>query len=239
MSRSIEAASPAAAPCWGVSPSVSAAGACRRLGRLGRGRRRGARRPGLAGGAVEILEELRIRAQQKPGIARLERPLISLHRAVEGEEVRILAEGLGKDAVLLGIAIAPDALRFAGRVGLDHGDFAIGGAADTPRGTLAFGAELGRLPLPLGLHAAVDRLHVRFRQVDALDAHINDIDAKGSCFLVDLTEDGAHQLLALVAHHGRKARGTEDAPERGLQEGPLAASWRPAHWLRSGRRAMD
>ena len=67
---------------------------------------------------------------------------------------------------------------FAGGIGLDHGDLAVGGAADAPRGALAFGAELGRLPLPLGLHAAVDRLHVGFRQIDALDAHVDDIDAK-------------------------------------------------------------
>ena len=44
---------------------------------------------------VEILEELGIGTEQQPGIARLQRRLVGLHRAVEGEEVRILAEGLG------------------------------------------------------------------------------------------------------------------------------------------------
>src|SRR6185312_17234660 len=134
-------------------------------------RRRGGAPRNLAAGTVEILEELRIGTQQKPRIAWLQRLLISLHRAVKSEEIRILAERLGEDAVLLGVAVTADALGFTRRVGLDHRDFAIGGTANPPRGAFAFGAELGRLALPLGLHAAVDRLHVRFGQVDALDAH--------------------------------------------------------------------
>src|SRR6185437_9329665 len=186
-------------------------------------RRRGGRRArllGFAGVVVEIPEELRIRAQQKARVVALERRRVSLHRPVEGEEVWILTEGVGEDAVLLGIAGAPDPLGLSRRVGLDHGDLAVCRAADAPRGALAFGTELGRLPLPLGLHPAVDRLHVRFGQVDALDTHIDDVDAKRRGLLVDLTENGAHQLLALVAYHRRKARGAEYSPERGFKDRP-------------------
>ena len=44
---------------------------------------------------------------------RLHAGLVGLHRAVEGEEVRILAEGLGEDAVALGVALAADLLGLA------------------------------------------------------------------------------------------------------------------------------
>ena len=77
---------------------------------------------------IEILEELRVGAQQQPRIAGPQRAFVGLHRTVEGEELRVLVEGLGEDAVPLGIARAADALRFAGGVGLDHGDLAVGGA---------------------------------------------------------------------------------------------------------------
>src|SRR4029078_10092460 len=40
------------------------------------------------------------------------------------------------------------------------------------------------------------------------------------CFLVDLTEDGPHELLALVAHYGGKARGAEHTPKGGFEQGP-------------------
>src|SRR5438105_12350826 len=43
-------------------------------------------------------EELRIRPQQEAGVVRLEPVLIGRHRAVECEEIRILAIGLGEQA---------------------------------------------------------------------------------------------------------------------------------------------
>ncbi len=42
-------------------------------------------------------------------------------------------------------------------------------------------------------------------------------DAEGLGFLVDLAGDGLHQRLALVAHHGGKARAAEHAPKRGFE----------------------
>jgi CBS domain-containing protein len=50
-------------------------------------------------------EEFRIRLQHHAGVVRLQACLIGLHGPVEGKEVRILAEGLGEDAVAVGIAL--------------------------------------------------------------------------------------------------------------------------------------
>src|SRR5438105_15567967 len=56
-----------------------------------RRRRRGSRPARLARGAAEEAEEIRIRPQQEAGVVGLQALFIGGHRAVEGEEVRILA----------------------------------------------------------------------------------------------------------------------------------------------------
>ena len=108
-------------------------------------------------------------------------------------------------------------------------------APDAARGALAFGAELRRLSLPLGLHAPIDRLHVGFGEVDALDADVDDLHAKLARFLVDLACDRAHQTFALVAHHVGEARAAQHAPKRGLENGAK----RSARRARFGRTARD
>ncbi len=168
-------------------------------------------------GVIEISEELRIRAEHQAGIASLQRRLIGLHGAVEPKEIRVLVEGRGIGPVPLGVALALDALRFAGGVGLDHRHLAVGRGADAPRRALAFGTPFGGLALPLGLHPAIDRLHVGLRQVDALDTDIDDLDAERLGFGVHLARDGAHQFLAPVAHDGGEGRAAENAAQRGLK----------------------
>src|SRR5882757_7544765 len=74
---------------------------CLALLRLRRGRRRG---PRTAGRAAEISEEFGVGPQQEPGVAALQPVFIRRHRAIEGEEIRILAVGLGEQPVALGIA---------------------------------------------------------------------------------------------------------------------------------------
>ena len=69
----------------------------RRGWRCGRSRR-------VAGRIGEEAEELRIRPQQEAGVVAAKPGLIGRHRAVEGEEVGILAIGLGEQAVALGVA---------------------------------------------------------------------------------------------------------------------------------------
>ena len=70
------------------------------------------RRRRMAGRIGEEAEELGIRPQQEAGVVGTEPGLVGRHRAVEGEEVRIPAIGLGEQAVALGIA---DAARSARR----------------------------------------------------------------------------------------------------------------------------
>src|SRR5262249_17706788 len=145
--------------------------------------------------------------------------LIGLHRAIEAEELRILVEGLGIDAVPLGVAVASDALGLASSVGFDHCNLTVGSGTDAARGSLAFSAELRCLSLPFGLHAPVDRLHIGLRQVDTFNTDVDDLDAKPARFLIDLAQNGAHQVLAAVAHHRLEARSSEYAPERGFKNG--------------------
>src|SRR5689334_22518087 len=96
---------------------------CRCRGGPGGGSRRRLGR--LAGRIAEIPEEVRIRPQQETGIGALQPVLISRHRTVEGEEVRILAIGLGKQAVALGIALAAGLLALGIGLGHDHRRLAI------------------------------------------------------------------------------------------------------------------
>src|ERR1700730_9572195 len=166
--------------------------------RRGHGRR-GDRR--LAGGVAEELEEVRIRPQQEAGIVALQPVLIGRHRAVEREEIRVLAISLGEQPVAFAVARAAHLL--SGRIGFgdDDGSFAVGLRPDLLRLLAALGAEFGGLALPLGLHALVDGLAVLFRQVGAPDPHIHNLDAVTIGFLVELVADPRHQGFALVAHH--------------------------------------
>src|SRR5690348_2561457 len=91
--------------------------------RAGRGRR--GRPAELALGIQEVSEELRVGLDDEPGIALLEARLIGLHRAVEGEEIRVLAERVGEDAVALGVALAAQLLALRRRLGHDDGRVAV------------------------------------------------------------------------------------------------------------------
>src|SRR5579859_7888761 len=80
--------------------------ACRRcLGRLAR-----LRLGRLARGVAEIPEEVGIRLEQEAGVAALQAGFIGRHRAVEGEEIGVLAIGFRKQTVALGVALAADLL---------------------------------------------------------------------------------------------------------------------------------
>src|SRR3984893_11090996 len=139
------------------------------------GRRSRRRRCRLGAGAswqrfarriAEIAEEIRIRPQHQVRVAVLHAAFVSLHRAVEAEEPRILTVGLGVDAIALGVALAADRLGLRGYVRQQYGDVTIGPGSDLLGLLAALGAELGRLALPLGLHALIDRLAVLLRQID-------------------------------------------------------------------------
>src|SRR5579862_4683997 len=171
----------------------------------------------LPRGVDKKAEELGIRPQHQMRIGMQHAPLVSLHRAIKGEEIRILAEGLGIDTVSLGVALAADLLGLRGRVGCEHGDVAIGLGADFLALLAALGAEFGRFALPFGLHALKYRLAVLFRQIDATDAYVDDMDTERLRVAVELIAHLAHQFLALVAHGIRKRRRAEHAPQRRVE----------------------
>src|SRR5580692_9485183 len=147
-------------------------------------RRRGRRR--LVRRIAEELEEVRVRPQQEAGVAALQAVLIRRHRAIEREEVGILAIGFGEQPVALAIALAAHLL--GGGIGLGHNDgrFAIGIGPDLLGLLAALGAEFGGFALPLGLHALVDRLAVLLGQVGPANSHIDHLDAIPVGFLVEL-----------------------------------------------------
>src|ERR1700722_18390385 len=121
---------------------------------------------------AEIAEEIRIRPQHQVRVAVLHAAFVGLHRAIEAKESRILAIGLGVDAIALGVALAAHLLGLGRGVGQQHRDVAIGPGSDLLALLAALGAELGRLALPLGLHALIDRLAVLLRQVDTAGADV-------------------------------------------------------------------
>src|SRR5882724_12793883 len=158
--------------------------------RRGRNRRRQrSRHRRLARRVAEELEEVGVGPQQEAGVVALQAVLIRRHRAVEREEIGVLAIGLGEQPVAF--AVAGAAYLLGGRVGFgdDDGSFAIGVGPDLLGFLTALRAEFGGLALPLGLHALVDRLAVLLRQIGTPDPHIDHLDAIAIGFLVELLAD--------------------------------------------------
>src|ERR1700730_14068648 len=83
------------------------------------GRRLGIRRPALAAASAEEAEEIAGRRQDHGRVLPAQRLAIGLHRAIEGEEVLILAEGIGIDLDRLALALAAQDLRLFLRLGDD------------------------------------------------------------------------------------------------------------------------
>src|SRR2546423_13898522 len=147
----------------------------------------------MAGRIGEEAEEFGIRPQQEAGVVGTKPGLIGRHRAVEGEEFRILAIGLGEQAVAFSVADAAGLL--GGRIGIgdDNGRFTIGLGADLLRLLAALGTEFLGLPLTFGLHALVDRQAVLFRQVGAAGTHVDPPAAVLIGLPVELVADARHQ----------------------------------------------
>src|SRR5262245_13433269 len=62
-------------------------------------------------GIIEVAKEIAVGLEQKPCIGGFKADFIGLHRTIEGEEILILAKGIGEDFVPLSIAFAADLLR--------------------------------------------------------------------------------------------------------------------------------
>src|SRR5271166_5789789 len=188
-----------------------------RLGRRGRTgprfRRRRRRR--------EIAEEIGLGTDERAGRPAVrpaaEAVLIGLHRAVEREEFRVRAVSFGEDAVALAVAFAADLLGLLLSLRCDDGDFAVRFGLDL-LALLRSLRTIGCRPLlALGLHAAEYGLRVLRRQVGALNAHVDDGEAKALGAGDHLVADVGHQRVALVAHDVGDRGPRQRAPERRVQ----------------------
>jgi len=111
------------------------------------------------------------------------------------------------------LALALQALRFAGRLGPDDGSVAIRLGTDAARRLLAGSAGLGSHQLPRGLHTLIDRLAVRRRQVGVADFDVDHLQAETLGFVIDLVTDLSHQLGAPVADDLDESRVAKHAPD--------------------------
>jgi len=167
---------------------------------------------------AEIFEEIGIRPQHEPRIAGAQPRLIGLHRAVEREEVGILAEGFGKNAVARGIALAPRLLSLGLGLRHQHRDVAVGLGTDFLALLAALAAGRSRLALPFGLHALVDGLAVLLGQVGPPDPHVDHLDTEVACLAVELVAHARHQCGALVANHVNERRLPQHPPQCCVQQ---------------------
>ena len=166
-----------------------------------RGRRR---RPPRA--VLEHAQEIRVgrEHQRRAGIG--QRVTVGLQGAIELVELRVLAEGLGEQAVRLGVALAAADRGGALRLGEDDGALAVGARLDLLRPFEALRAQLLGLALTLGLHAVVDRLAGLERQVGAMEAHLVDLDAERPRLGRDFVLDDVDDLGALVRQQRQQAK---------------------------------
>src|SRR5258706_1095430 len=118
----------------------------------------------MAGGVAEELEEVGVRPQQEAGVVAFQAVLVCRHRAIEREEIRILAVGFGEQPVAFAVARA--AYLFGGRIGFgdDDGGFAIGLGPCLLALLATLGPEFSGLPMPLRSPPRLDLLAVHYRQ---------------------------------------------------------------------------
>ena len=106
---------------------------------------------------------------------------------MEGIEFRVLAVHLGIDRRCLSIPFATQNFRFTVGLGTDNHPRPVGIGTDRGRFGFAACAVLACDPRTLRAHSFIHRVvHFR-RQIDALQAHIHDLDAE---FLAEILGAG-------------------------------------------------
>src|SRR2546427_907682 len=146
--------------------------------------------------AAQSLEEVAPRVDDhQVGLAAKARP-IRTEAAIEGSELRVAPERLGEQLRRFRIAVALHLLRVAIRLGDDHLALPVGVGANLFALCRAGGAQFVGDALALGLHPAIDRIGDGRREVDALDAHIGDLDAEGLRLVGESAAYVLHHLLA-------------------------------------------
>src|SRR5580658_9404323 len=147
---------------------------------------------------AEVAEKLAVGRQHEGRVLAAERVLVGLERAVEGEEVLVPPEGVGRDLDAVGIALTLGDLRRLLGFGQDLDLLAVGAGGDLLRQLVALGPELRCLALAIGFHAHIDGVAVGRRQVDAAQPHVGDGDAEGLRLCVDALVDLLHRVFALA-----------------------------------------
>src|SRR5579863_2133440 len=139
-------------------------------------------------GILQVPEELPIRRDYQQIAILAEGAIVSLHAAVEGVELGILRVsarvGLGGRSVTL----AADAQRVALGIRDDDRALPLRGGADAGTRLLPFRAQATRGLGKVLLHALVDARRHLFRQIDALHAHVDEIDPECCGLTARLTE---------------------------------------------------
>jgi hypothetical protein len=138
-------------------------------------------------------------------VAAFQPSFIGLHRAIEGKEIRVLAIGLGKNAVSFRIAVAPRLVSLALRV------------ATTTTSRSAVAVIVCAVSEPLARYSAASRarsLCIRLKTFSeiwrgrsgAADSHIDGGAAEVAAYLVHPRADLDHEIGAIVAHDFRHVR---------------------------------
>src|SRR5690606_29399377 len=109
---------------------------------------------------------------------------------------RVLPVSLAVDARRPGVGLTDDLLRAALGLRADLAQVALHGAQDLLASAFALRAEARRDTLPLRDHAALDLLAHGIDVVDALDAHVDELDAERGHLPLGGREDVALELAA-------------------------------------------
>src|SRR5690606_8168754 len=181
--------------------------------------------------ALEVLQERIVALEHDHALAVGERTPVGLQAAVERVERRIGGRALRVQARGLGVAFTAQALGVALGLGHDHGLVAVGLRTHGTRLLLALGAQRAGHLLALGAHAVVDLLdHVAVgRQVDLLEADVDDPHAQGLGAAVDAFQLLGDDLAAVARHQLGQGAGVDLVAQRVLDDRRQAVGGRALH----------
>src|SRR5439155_2213127 len=157
---------------------------------------------------LQVLQQLRIGGQDQPRLL-VQAGVERLHRLEELVEVRITAIGAGVDRGRLRVRGALDLLGrlVPGGAGREHVALLL--AANLRRPPLAFGPAALRDALALRNHALEDLLLDGVDVVDALEAHVHQLDAELGRDPGGLLQDDLGDLAPPHGHRGHGLRGPD------------------------------
>src|SRR6185295_16430452 len=150
--------------------------------------------------SLEIAEELAVGRHHDHVALAADRIPIGLQAAIERVELGVPVVGVGVELRSNGVAFTADALRVGVRLGEDLGAPALGVGADDLRFAVALAALGARDALEALLHALVHAGGDVLLQVDALQAHVDQLDAELLQLVADACEETGDDLVAVRGH---------------------------------------